>query len=94
MMNMNSLSIDKVNKIIELAKLIYGAKTLQSVSDMKLTDSNTQAKELIEFLIECQTLNTPINNGKFRNPFFCDTAPNPQNYKNYCRDYLKVFMIL
>ncbi|WP_225892786.1 DUF3775 domain-containing protein [Nostoc sphaeroides] len=28
---------------------------------MELTDSNTQAKELIEFLIERQTLNTPIN---------------------------------
>jgi hypothetical protein len=61
MMKMDFLSIDKVNKIIELAKLVYGAKTSQSVSDMKLTDSNTQAKELIEFLIERQTLNTPIN---------------------------------
>lgn len=61
MMKMNSLTIEKVNKIIELAKLVYGATTPQSVSNMKLTDSNTQAKELIEFLIERQTLNTPIN---------------------------------
>jgi hypothetical protein len=61
MMKMNFLTIDKVKKIIELAKLVYGSKTSQSISDMKLTDSNTQAKELIEFLIERQTLNTPIN---------------------------------
>lgn len=61
MMKMNFLTIDKVNKIIELAKLVYGSKTSQSISDMKLTDSNTQAKELIEFLIERQTSNTPIN---------------------------------
>ncbi|PHM10987.1 hypothetical protein CK516_05280 [Nostoc sp. 'Peltigera malacea cyanobiont' DB3992] len=61
MMKMNFLSIDKVNKIIELAKLVYGSKTPQSISDIKLTDSNTQTKELIEFLIERQTLNTPIN---------------------------------
>jgi hypothetical protein len=61
MMKMNFLSLDKVNKIIELAKLVYGSKTPQSISDMELTDSNTQAKELIEFLIERQTLNTPIN---------------------------------
>jgi hypothetical protein len=61
MMKMNFLSIDKVKKIIELAKLVYGSKTSQSIFDMKLTDSNTQAKELIEFLIERQTLNTPIN---------------------------------
>jgi hypothetical protein len=61
MMKMNFLTIGKVYKIIELAKLVYSAKTTQSVSDMKLTDSNTQAKELIEFLIERQRLNTPIN---------------------------------
>ncbi|MHC5748499.1 MAG: DUF3775 domain-containing protein [Nostoc sp.] len=61
MMKMNFLSIDKVNKIIELAKLVYDSKAPQSISDMKLTDSNTQAKELIEFLIERQTSNTPIN---------------------------------
>ncbi|WP_225912281.1 DUF3775 domain-containing protein [Nostoc flagelliforme] len=61
MMKMNFLTIDKVNKIIELAKLVYGSKAPQSISDIKLTDSNTQAKELIEFLIERQTLNTPIN---------------------------------
>ncbi|QFS50614.1 hypothetical protein GXM_08108 [Nostoc sphaeroides CCNUC1] len=58
---MNFLTIDKVNKIIELANLVYSSKTPQSISDMELTDSNTQAKELIEFLIERQTLNTPIN---------------------------------
>lgn len=51
MMKMNFLTIDKVNKIIEIAKLVYGAKTPQSISEMELTDSNTQAKELIEFLI-------------------------------------------
>ncbi|MCW5319093.1 hypothetical protein GTQ43_37390 [Nostoc sp. KVJ3] len=61
MMKMNFLTIDKVNKIIELAKLVYGSKTLQSISDIKLTDSNTKTKELIEFLIERQTLSTPIN---------------------------------
>lgn len=61
MMKMNFLTIDKVKKIIELAKLVYDSKTPQSIFDMKLTDSNTQAKELIEFLIERQTLNTPIN---------------------------------
>lgn len=61
MMKINFLTIDKVNKIIELTKLVYGSKTSQSISDIKLTDSNTQAKELIEFLIERQTLNTPIN---------------------------------
>ena len=61
MMKMNFLTIDKVNKIIELAKLVYGAKTPQPVTYIELTDSNTQAKELIEFLIERQTSNTPIN---------------------------------
>ncbi|MCC5655182.1 DUF3775 domain-containing protein [Nostoc sp. XA013] len=61
MMKMNFLTIDKVNKIIEHTKLVYGSKTFQSIFDIKLTDSNTQAKELIEFLIERQTLNTPIN---------------------------------
>ncbi|MHC5595454.1 MAG: DUF3775 domain-containing protein [Nostoc sp.] len=61
MIKMNFLSIDKLNKIIELTKLVYGSKTSQSISDIKLTDANTQAKELIEFLIERQTLNTPIN---------------------------------
>ncbi|MBE9001870.1 hypothetical protein IQ274_27630 [Nostoc sp. LEGE 12447] len=61
MMKINFLTIDKVKEIIELAKLVYGSKTSQSISDIKLTDSNTQAKELIEFLIERQTSNTPIN---------------------------------
>lgn len=61
MMKINFLTIDKVNKIIELAKLVYGSKTPQSIFEMELTGSNTQAKELIEFLIERQTLNTPIN---------------------------------
>lgn len=31
MMKMNFLTIDKVKKIIELAKLVYGAKTSQSI---------------------------------------------------------------
>ncbi len=61
MMKMIFLTIDKVKKIIELAKLVYDSKTPQSIFDMELTDSNTQAKELIEFLIERQTSNTPIN---------------------------------
>jgi hypothetical protein len=63
MMKMNFLTSDKVKKIIELAKLVYDSKTPQSIFDMELADSNTQAKELIEFLIERQTLNTPINTG-------------------------------
>jgi uncharacterized protein with von Willebrand factor type A (vWA) domain len=61
MMKMNFLTIEKVKKIIEVAKLVFDSKTPQSIFDMELTDSNTQAKELIEFLIERQTLNTPIN---------------------------------
>ncbi|WGV29123.1 DUF3775 domain-containing protein [Halotia branconii] len=55
---MNFLKVDQVQKIIELAELAYCSKDFTSE---EIADSKTQAKELVEFLIERRTPNTPLN---------------------------------
>lgn len=55
---MNFLTVDKLQKIIELAELAYCSKDFTS---KEIADSKTQAKELVEFLIERRTPNTPLN---------------------------------
>ncbi|MBW4690041.1 MAG: DUF3775 domain-containing protein [Komarekiella atlantica HA4396-MV6] len=55
---MDFLTVDQVHKIIELAELTYGHEDSTS---KKIADSRTQAKELVEFLIERQTPGSPVN---------------------------------